>query len=333
MKEVKFDLEVITPMLLHGADGKTAEIRAPSIKGLMRYWWRAVKAEDNIGRLKEDEEQIFGSTKIRSKVQIRILQGNSNKKSALGFDQNKIGLNYLFPSIFVSRVRDGDPKEYFDVGTEFSIILSSLDSDSEQLKQAIASLWLMIYFGGLGSRSRRGGGNLAVKQIKNNLNLNLKFVPDNIRSEADLSNWIKSNYDEICKTINPSQGSKKYSNLRGARIKILSAYRNWQDSLNEVGKLYKDYRRDYDLVERAAIGLPLKNLDIDGKFERSASRLIIKVIKANDNYYSVIILLKGPLLTKEHGLKFRDKRYKLPDDSIIEEFFNRFKSKYDEVQL
>ncbi len=96
--------------------------------------------------------------------------------------------------------------------------------------------------------------------------------------------------------------------------------------------MYKDHRRDYDLVERAAIGLPLKNLNIDGEFERSASRLIIKVLKANNNYYPIVILLKGPLLPENHKIEIKGEEKEIPDYSIIEEFFNKFESKY-EVQL
>ncbi len=41
MKSIKFTLETITPLFLAGADGQTPELRPPSIKGMMRFWWRA----------------------------------------------------------------------------------------------------------------------------------------------------------------------------------------------------------------------------------------------------------------------------------------------------
>ncbi|MFQ3675622.1 MAG: type III-B CRISPR module RAMP protein Cmr1 [Endomicrobiia bacterium] len=57
MKTVKFECEVITPMFLCGADGRTAELRPPSIKGLMRFWWRALKGLEDIAKLREEESK------------------------------------------------------------------------------------------------------------------------------------------------------------------------------------------------------------------------------------------------------------------------------------
>lgn len=36
-KKIIFECEVVTPMFLAGADGKTPELRAPSIKGAIRF--------------------------------------------------------------------------------------------------------------------------------------------------------------------------------------------------------------------------------------------------------------------------------------------------------
>ena len=38
MQEVIFDLQTITPLFLAGADQQAAELRAPSFRGVMRYW-------------------------------------------------------------------------------------------------------------------------------------------------------------------------------------------------------------------------------------------------------------------------------------------------------
>ncbi|HYK85247.1 MAG TPA: type III-B CRISPR module RAMP protein Cmr1, partial [Ktedonobacteraceae bacterium] len=42
MQEVTFNVETITPLFLAGADQNTAELRAPSFRGAMRYWFRAL---------------------------------------------------------------------------------------------------------------------------------------------------------------------------------------------------------------------------------------------------------------------------------------------------
>jgi len=76
MKAITFECEVITPMFLGGADGQTPELRPPSIKGAMRFWWRAMNGHLSLKALKEREAEIFGASdeKIgRSKFSIRIL--------------------------------------------------------------------------------------------------------------------------------------------------------------------------------------------------------------------------------------------------------------------
>ena len=42
MQQVTFTLRTITPLFLAGADQTTAELRAPTFRGLMRYWYRAL---------------------------------------------------------------------------------------------------------------------------------------------------------------------------------------------------------------------------------------------------------------------------------------------------
>lgn len=331
MKEFKVDLAVITPMFLHGSDGIKAEIRAPSIKGMMRYWWRAAKAEDDIQKLKECEDNIFGSTEGKAKVYIKLLLKKSIKRNDLNFNQNQIGLNYLFPPIFIGKVKGGVPKEYFDVGTKFSIILSAYDHDEEQLIQAIASLWLMIYLGGLGSRSRRGGGNLAVENIEctSELKTNISFILPKIDSAENLKNWLEENYSKVRKIINPSGVTQKYSNLHGAKLKIVDDEKNsWQDALEKLGEIYKEHRREYDLIDRAAMGLPIKGLDVlylgkETQSEiRSGSRLILKVLKVNNIYYSLVIRLQGPILPEGYKAEFRGREKNLPSDAIIEKFLS-----------
>src|SRR5439155_19621888 len=104
MEKVIFEVETITPMFLAGNDQKkvkvpgrhqkfnstpplntddyswqkVAELRASSIRGLMRYWQRAIVgslATTNIERMrliKQAEKEIFGTTEHGSAIQIRI---------------------------------------------------------------------------------------------------------------------------------------------------------------------------------------------------------------------------------------------------------------------
>ena len=61
MEMLTVTLKTVTPLFLAGADGRTPELRAPSIKGMMRFWWRAMKVL-SIEELRKEEGDLFGSS-------------------------------------------------------------------------------------------------------------------------------------------------------------------------------------------------------------------------------------------------------------------------------
>ena len=72
MPTTQLRLETVTPMFLHGHDSQTLELRPPPFKALFRYWWRATVGETNEDRLREREGDLFGNTKKRSPILVRI---------------------------------------------------------------------------------------------------------------------------------------------------------------------------------------------------------------------------------------------------------------------
>jgi len=83
-------------MFLAGADGQTPELRPPSVKGLMRFWWRAKNEHLSPEELKKEEGEIFGASdeKIgKSKFSIRVFSSNL-KTLEFGRHKDKIELKY-----------------------------------------------------------------------------------------------------------------------------------------------------------------------------------------------------------------------------------------------
>lgn len=79
----EFEIEFITPAFIRGADQRIPEVRSPSIKGAMRWWFRALAGSyfgDDAQKLKEIENQVFGSTKERSRVKISVTPLSSPKR-------------------------------------------------------------------------------------------------------------------------------------------------------------------------------------------------------------------------------------------------------------
>lgn len=144
MHTITFTCEVITPMFLAGADGQTPEIRPASIKGALRFWWRAMHGDWELSKLKQQEGKIFGDNGGRSCFTIRIM--NENK----GQGQEKPV--YTLPAI--------------KRGSTFDVVLSIQEIPEFSLKHLAALFELTAILGGLGKRSRRAmGGVKIVKKV------------------------------------------------------------------------------------------------------------------------------------------------------------------------
>jgi len=226
MQTIRFECETITPMFMYGADGKTAELRPASIKGVMRFWWRAIHGNSNIKELKEAESLIFGSTKERSKVNIRVRKKEFKVKK---FAEIKEKFDYLFFSIKMQNKEE--PKEYFEK-IKFEVILSS--SDKKALTEASYSFILLSLFGGLGSRSRRGGGSFVINSISDE-----NYSHFLLKDIKNLNNIYEKIREYFQNTYNISEVNNEYSTLSTLNFKLSSSKNSWNEALSDIETKYK----------------------------------------------------------------------------------------------
>lgn len=75
--EREYQISLVTPLFGGGAEpGKTDKdfpIRGTSIRGHLRFWWRATKGYRLGARMWQREEEVFGSTEFPSPLDIRVL--------------------------------------------------------------------------------------------------------------------------------------------------------------------------------------------------------------------------------------------------------------------
>ncbi len=138
MQCVQLKLETVTPMFLHGPGNREIELRPPPFKALFRYWWRAAVGED-ADKLREGESNLFGNTKKRSLLSIRI-SGNRE----LHFDKYP-----LLPH------KDRVKTRAYSPDSRFNLILAAPELNEYK---KIAKLSFLL--GGVGNRSRRGFGSI-----------------------------------------------------------------------------------------------------------------------------------------------------------------------------
>lgn len=168
--KLEADFRIVTPLFMGGAKPEIPELRVPGIKGALRFWWRALAystLSGDMGKIKELEGQIFGSTKHgQSRVLIEL-----REKPKPELDYIKIpgpGLRYLSYGLI-------DPnrnylKAPFDATIHLTIRPKGTDraslDDTEIAKQIACALRTMGLFGGLGSRTRRGFGSLNLLELR-----------------------------------------------------------------------------------------------------------------------------------------------------------------------
>ena len=264
MKTIVFECETITPLFMAGADVQKPELRSPSIKGVLRFWWRAMTYSDSpdnsFEELLQKEGESFGSTKKgvgRSKVSLVVrrnsrLETGSNVKDdyALSWrsENNRTltgkdaGIGYLLYSVIVF----GRGRKFFRHGQKFSVELKSHDPDT--LKQACAAFWALVYFGGLGARSRRGGGNIGTTGVHGDLdvlkdgNEALEFIVKGSSSE-EVKKWLVDNYSRAISIVNGgilTTPVTTYSSITDLLFILKKdSFQDWKGALNAIGVLFQ----------------------------------------------------------------------------------------------
>lgn len=174
MKKATFTCTLITPMFVGKVNPDESEINADAIKGGLRFWLRA------IGYDKDNDNEIFGSTKEAPKVFISVEKiSNSNtvfndaKEELLIADylsrRNSIVnlYSYLnYPNAM--NKRDGieiSNAHHYKMGSTFSIVFSAYGNDQNVFNPYITALKLLSAFGGIGNRNRNANGQLYIQEL------------------------------------------------------------------------------------------------------------------------------------------------------------------------
>jgi CRISPR-associated protein Cmr1 len=182
---IRATYRLVTPTFLAGADQKDAELRPPSIKSALRFWWRALAYSHYKGDLEQiakRESLIFGSTEqqgvfhlsISTKHELHKVRGDIGEvlrdfeyKSPNVVGSGALYLAYGVANAFASRP-NGTPAGLLTRGhlkdnQEFSLtLIVRNDAYLEELYQVVELLGLV---GGLGSKSRKGYGSLTIKEL------------------------------------------------------------------------------------------------------------------------------------------------------------------------
>lgn len=215
MTSQTYELEFITSAFLTGADQGVAEMRAASVRGALRWWFRA------LGGTKEAEAEVFGGVQggaTRSKIVVRAVVTKPVHATVSGE-----GI----------RVQ---PNAYFAPGTAFEIQIADRGVP-ENLKGLLGrAVTCFLRLGALGLRATRGCGAFAEKLLLSKADFEkwasgfpsgcgkVKLVSDEVFSNAKRAQEHLGGYLRNLRRDNHLSGEEKtalgYADRQSSALKL-----------------------------------------------------------------------------------------------------------------
>lgn len=288
ISQLRLTFEVISPLYLGGAD-QSAELRPPSLKGVLRYWWRAAnpinpkkEPSDSKEGLAEKEARIFGGAGSGQgqapflMTMERPPEGKDHWDDSLvrrfdlkgtnGMPQN--GLRYLgYP--FPLQDRDKPGRTCIGPGKQVELTLLFPRQPTEPVRRGVAAaIWLLGHLGAAGSRSRRGFGGLALVdwQLGNGLPWDEMRELPLLHGTATPAAWM-TGYETARQTMqgwfNPEEKEDVTHPHFGEATRVIignTGYGkgDWAACLNEMGLDMQRFRQlsepDYSTVKASLQG-------------------------------------------------------------------------------
>ena len=169
MRHLEKSLTFITPAFLAGANQNSPEVRAPSIRGALRWWFRV------LGGTIEEEKALFGGVHngtVASAVRVRVVTGESgkNKENVCYAPTSSYGYLIYFAEVSGNKTKGSGDKEeihrtqghhYLGEGATFTLLIDEVRPAGALWEKLTHAIEAFCTFGALGLRATRGFGALA----------------------------------------------------------------------------------------------------------------------------------------------------------------------------
>jgi CRISPR-associated protein Cmr1 len=343
MGRVQLQIEFVTPCFLGGVDRSApAEWRALSVRGQLRWWFRAFAGlafQGDLSRVREAETALFGSTERSSTLRIRT----SGEPRTVGKEEMRWGRDASLVYIgYGAILRNKEDKRIYvehgridaptaaaealeTAGLELQWRRDLTDEERDLLRKA---LWSWLNLGGIGARNRRGFGSLRCRSADSD-------ALGNLVSPVGRGAFRRQ-VQEILKTLETAPASlPTWSHLSG-QTRIYAARQgrsSWMAALQDVGDWFKEFRKTHrsfsgKVPVRAGFGLPLQfgekpeiaTWGTSAEDRRRASPLLVHVARfeaqGRVEYVPVLTHLPALLIPEGEKLFVKDDPYSgTPPDS------------------
>lgn len=261
-----YTLEIITPCFCAGADQSKAEIRAASIRGQLRWWFRVLGGFKSLAfqSVQEQETFIFGSAANDEgaagilRLQIDATRLVSNKK-----DGQQLGhANFSDPAFLTFPIQSREKNRQKTSDASRGVIETG-KFDLTVISRASASFALdihalLVVFGNLGSLGFRARRAMGAVSLAEQSGMSFEKALSRLQNPANL----------LIKKL-PAKSSKDAISVLGGWLKSCRAHgRSGQNQKEQKSPYFKYAQNDHDIgyslpgtqpkaAYRAALGLPI----------------------------------------------------------------------------
>lgn len=255
-----YEIKLVTPMVGGGAIAGAVDtdfpIRPTAIRGHLRYWWRLVHGQSLGECMWQREEEIFGSTKFPSSIEISVSKcSNISMCNASEYKKPQEGAAYALFAAIQSNHKVVRPIVEFTLTVKWPSVdvlrqrrkaqnrlqQQNLPSHIVDFKSEVENAftaWLTL--GGLGARTRRGCGAVYCEKIQTGfppkLAANARFFIGEPQRDAE-SAWNKCVFDYREFRQNP-RGRKHNKTISKGKIISVQGRSHWPeaDSIRKITK-------------------------------------------------------------------------------------------------
>lgn len=295
MAKLDFALKVVSPAFVAGAmekneqtqyadqQGKTIfaihrfiekdgdGLRIPSLRGVLRFWFRAMNGQLAVAGLKTAEAEMFGDTERGQGIRI-IPNGIENWRAEKIAGDNSLGYLGYGP---VANVPGGGSSSHHKNSTREAVMpetifkFRAIGHRPEQIQALKKCLLLLHLFGGIGSRSRRAWGSLAVSG---------DFIPP-LEPNEPIAAWFEKTLRKIWPERAKPSGQQKLPSFSAffaeSAVRLSAPRSNYKDVMQEFYQRFKQTRL-YNINNPAA-SPPIAKTDHDWEARDSAGQDVLDV--------------------------------------------------------
>ncbi len=182
--EINATYRVVTPLFCAGANPKCPEFRLTSFKGVLRFWWRVLawsRCGENLDAIRKEEDALFGSAGGgQSRVAMRLdavpkpetIPVNNILKvpgTDLTVGEGARYLGYGVMEAFASKKKHTEKGQLtracLRAPFDFTVCMRVPSQDVQELPSLTDALIALGTLGGMGAKSRKGYGSLALQSL------------------------------------------------------------------------------------------------------------------------------------------------------------------------